>query len=318
MSSSPPSPILVDVGEGVELSVLTWNLDGAARPALLVHGLASNATLWSGVAESLAANGHPVAAVDLRGHGHSSKPDVGYDFASINSDLRSVLGRLGWVSGEPVVAGQSWGANVVLDFAAHNPDALSGLVLVDGGTIELSSNFADWPTCKEALTPPKLTGIKIGDFEEMIRSRHPDWPETGIAGSIANMEVLEDSTIRPWLSLDHHLQILRYLWEHRPSELYRLVGCPVTLIVAEDPTNARWMAGKRHGVTSAAAALANCEVRWVRGDHDLHAQFPALVAGLIEATPERSESVPPSHTLDGLAASEDGWSGQLASPGAGS
>ena len=108
MIAHPPSPIFVHVGDDVELSVLTWNLQGPKRPTLLVHGLASNATLWSGVADSLALDGHPVAAVDLRGHGRSSKPDVGYDFATINSDLLAVLGRLGWVTGEPVIAGQSW------------------------------------------------------------------------------------------------------------------------------------------------------------------------------------------------------------------
>lgn len=288
MIAHPPSPIFVHVGDDVELSVLTWNLQGPKRPTLLVHGLASNATLWSGVADSLALDGHPVAAVDLRGHGRSSKPDVGYDFATINSDLLAVLGRLGWVTGEPVIAGQSWGANVVADFSAHNPDALAGLVLVDGGTIELSARFADWPTCKAALTPPNLAGVKFPDFEEMIRSRHPDWPESGIAGTLGNMEVLEDSTIRPWLSLEHHLQILRNLWEHRPSELYRLIDCPVTLIVADDPTNTRWMTGKRQEVAVAATAIADCDVHWIPGDHDLHAQYPELVAKLIQGTPERS------------------------------
>jgi alpha-beta hydrolase superfamily lysophospholipase len=58
--------------DGARLAVRRWRADGA--PILLVHGLASNARTWDGVAEALVAAGHDVAAVDLRGHGAS--PDA--------------------------------------------------------------------------------------------------------------------------------------------------------------------------------------------------------------------------------------------------
>jgi pimeloyl-ACP methyl ester carboxylesterase len=183
-----PAPIRVPVDDGVELSVLAWSLDGPAAPVALVHGLASNARLWDGVAPELAARGHPVVALDQRGHGLSSKPSGGYDFARLSLDLLEVFSRLGW-SGEraPVVAGQSWGGNVALDLAAHHPRSLSGLVLVDGGTIELSPRFADWPTCEAALAPPPLAGTPFEDFERLVRAAHPGWPEAGIQGTLANV-----------------------------------------------------------------------------------------------------------------------------------
>ncbi|MGW7595799.1 alpha/beta hydrolase, partial [Streptomyces rubiginosohelvolus] len=43
----------------------------ASLPFLLVHGMASSARLWDEVADHLAAAGHAVYAVDLRGHGDS-------------------------------------------------------------------------------------------------------------------------------------------------------------------------------------------------------------------------------------------------------
>ena len=101
---------------GVRLHLRRW--DGEDRPFLLVHGLASNARLWDGVAAALAAAGHPVVAVDQRGHGRSAKPDSGYDLPTCAADL--VAGdrppRLG---SSPVVAGQSWGGNVVLAVGAR-------------------------------------------------------------------------------------------------------------------------------------------------------------------------------------------------------
>lgn len=276
------------VDDGVTLSVIPRHMEGELTPVLLVHGLASNARMWDAVAADLAGRGHPVLAVDQRGHGLSSKPDGGYDFATVTRDLYRLIDQVGWLDRRPMVAGQSWGGNVVLDLAVRHPQAVGALTLVDGGTIELSARFADWPTAEAALAPPPLAGTPFAQIEGWIRNAHADWPEEGIQGTLANMEVLEDGTVRPWLSRENHMKILRNLWEHRPRDLYPKVDVHVLLLMAEDPSNQRWMAGKRAEVSAAAAALADADVQWIVGDHDLHAQYPTEVAALIHgATPGR-------------------------------
>jgi pimeloyl-ACP methyl ester carboxylesterase len=274
--------VRVPTADGVSLQVLARGLDHPGTPVLLVHGLSSNARLWDGVAERLAAAGHPVAAVDQRGHGQSDKPDDGYDFATLTDDLLVVLAELGWRGAPaPWLAGQSWGANVVLEVAARHPDTTAGLVLVDGGTMELRSRFADWPTCAAALAPPPLTGTTAVSFEQLVRTYHPDWPESGIVGTLANVEFMSDGTIRPWLSRPHHMAILHHMWDHHLSARYPYIKVPVLLLPAEDAANQRWMAGKREGVDQAGAVLERSLTRWITGDHDLHAQHPDQVAELI-------------------------------------
>ncbi len=255
--------------------------DPARRPALLVHGLSSNARLWDGVAARLAAAGHPVAAVDLRGHGRSGKPDYGYDWPTLSGDLLAVIAALGWSS--PVAAGQSFGGNLVLELAARHPDALSAAVLVDGGTIELTDRFADWPTCEAALAPPVLDGTSAERFESFLRLRHEDWSDEAIAATLANVEVRPDGTIRPWLGRQHHLALLRLLWEHHPSERWAALSIPVVLVPADDPQapDGRFMAVKREEVVRAQQGLVRSTTRWIVGDHDLHAQHPDEVAALI-------------------------------------
>jgi pimeloyl-ACP methyl ester carboxylesterase len=261
-----------------DVSLAVGRLDGDGRPFLLVHGLASNARLWDGVAERLAASGHAVVAVDQRGHGHASKPDDGYDFATVVADLVALIGTLALE--RPIVAGQSWGGNVVLELAATHPDLVHAVALIDGGWIHLRDRFARWADCEAVMRPPPLAGMKRTRIEAVIRAAHPDWPESGISGALANFEVLEDGTVRPWLSLDNHLRILRALWEHEPRTRYPSVPVPVLLIPAGGRLDDDAAAAKRTNVAEALGSLPDARVRWYEppADHDLHAQHPDAIA----------------------------------------
>lgn len=261
------------VGDDVSLRLLRW---GADRPPefLLVHGLASNARMWSGVAEALHDAGHAVAAVDLRGHGESDHPDVGYSVAEVADDVAEVVDAVG--SARPVVAGQSWGGNVVLEMAVRHPDRVAGVAAVDGGDIELVRRFPDWQECAEALAPPRLEGISRAHLAGMLRDAHPDWPSVGIEGFLANFTETDEGDIEARLPLHLHMEVLRGLWEHRPSERYAGLDVPVLFLGADD--GSAFMPDKVEQMERVAASLANARVVWIQGDHDLHAHRPDVVA----------------------------------------
>ena len=79
----------VQVGD-IHLSYLEW--ERGSIPLLLLHGLADNALVWSALGEALSDRYH-IVAVDLRGHGDSSKPDDGYEFDRIIADLEALMGN---------------------------------------------------------------------------------------------------------------------------------------------------------------------------------------------------------------------------------
>jgi len=244
---------------------------------LLVHGLASNARLWDGVARSLAASGYPSAAVDLRGHGRSDKPDDGYDYATMCADLVAVMESFG--VGRIVAVGQSFGGNLVLELAARAPGLLAGVACVDGGMLDLAGRFERFEDAVAVLSPPQIAGTPASEMEAMMRSMHPDWPEEGIAGSMANFEVRPDGTVAPWLTLERHLAILRTMWGSRPRDLYARISVPVLFMPADSPGTPEWTAEKRAAVDLALAALPDATVRWFSpADHDVHAQHPEEVA----------------------------------------
>lgn len=260
----------VRVTSGVDVRVLVR--DGGARTrVLLVHGLASNARMWDGVAGLLAEAGIGSVSVDLRGHGESDRPSVGFDFATISSDLASVMDACG--PGPWLVVGQSWGGNVVLDLAGRRPD-ITALVLVDGGFIRLADEFADVEEALVALRPPDLVGVGRSEMEGRMRARFIDFPETGLAGQMANFEDMDGGRVRPRLRLESHLAIVRHLHGQDPDVLAAQIDLPVRVVAVGDP-------GSRPRVSAFAENLRRGEVTWVDGHHDIHAQRPELVADVI-------------------------------------
>lgn len=267
----------ISVRQDLQLAVRR-RVGATSPPFVLVHGLASNARLWDGVAARLCDAGHTVVAVDQRGHGRSDAPDAGYDFATVTDDLRLLVDALDLV--RPVLVGQSWGGNVVLEAAARWGDGLAGIAAVDGGTIDLQQRFPTWEACAAQLAPPAFDGITRPELERRVRRMHPDWPDDGIAGILANFAELPDGSLRPHLRRDLHMQILRALWEHEPTKRYRAIDAPVLLIPADAEDAAR-TSTTRHDVGVAADLLPRSRIRWLAGDHDLHAQQPDAVARLL-------------------------------------
>jgi pimeloyl-ACP methyl ester carboxylesterase len=251
---------------------------GQGRPVVLLHGVASSSRIWLLVGPRLGER-YRVFALDQRGHGESAKPDSGYDFASVVADAAAFIDSLGL--DRPVVAGHSWGGNVAVELAATHPDAVAGLILVDGGFMEISARpGATWERAEVEMAPPDLTHLTPQRLVEMARQWElgPIWSDEIEAALLANFEITEAGTIRPRLSRANHMQVVRALWDQRVSELCEHVTCPVLFAVAErkaEGRQAQWLEMKREGVARAQERLANCEVRWFADTiHDIPLHRP--------------------------------------------
>jgi pimeloyl-ACP methyl ester carboxylesterase len=266
-------------------------LDRSRRPVLLLHGLGSNARIWDAVAWRLVAAGHPVAAVDLPGHGRSGRPLQGFTWPALVDTVARAATSLGW-TGErrPVVAGHHLGANLAVEVAGSDPGLVAALVLVDGGAMELSGRYADRPTCEVALAPTVSEGSDGARLARMRRAIHADWPEESLAGALADLVWHADGTVGPILRPDDHLALLRLLWDQHPrAQLARLPGSGVNLIALAPGTagsGGRSTVASREELVGLSQACPSATVRWVPGDSELHAQQPDLVADVIgEADP---------------------------------
>ena len=235
-----------------------------------MHGLSSNARTWIELATALAATGASVLAVDQRSHGRSERTEDGYDFATYAADIAGLVSQ--WDRGPAVLAGQSWGGNVVVETAHLYPTGVAAVVGVDGGFITLKDRFSEWEECARALAPPRFGAITVDMVRSHLTAMHPDWSPVGIEGTLANFAVEADGSARPNLSYDDHMRILRSLFDHRPSQGLATLSMP-SLAVAARPSMAD---------ADAVEAAGFDTVVWIEGDHDLHVQQPERIARLIE------------------------------------
>ena len=190
--------------------------------------------------------------------------------------------RWGWQ--RPLIAGQSWGGNVMLALGANHPGVAQGLIFVDGGFFDVKRRAPDWDTAYEMFKPPHLAGTPRMDMLARLRQFQPEWSEAALEATLANFETLPDGTIRPWLTLDRHMAIFRAMWEQDPPSLYAKLREPVLICPAGNDRQAE----KQIMVEQAAASIPEVEVHWFPDTaHDIHVHRPVALAHLFLAWAKR-------------------------------
>src|SRR5690349_15068194 len=104
---------------GVELALFEW--PGVGQPLLFVHATSFHARCWDQVIAHLP--GRHCYALDLRGHGYSSKPEPPYPWRPFGEDVASLVQSLDLT--EVVGIGHSLGGHAVTLAAALAPDMFS-------------------------------------------------------------------------------------------------------------------------------------------------------------------------------------------------
>jgi len=268
---------------GLQFHYRDWG--GKGKPVVLLHGLASQSHIFDLVAPRLA-RGFRVVALDQRGHGESSKPEAGYNFDSVVADLLAFLDAVEFR--RAIIVGHSWGGNVALQFAATCPHRVAALVFIDGGFLDMQANpRMTWEFAEQQLAPPRLAGTPVEKFKTMIKGYLGErWSPKVQQIILDNFEILPDQTIRPHLSFEHHMKILRALWGQRPPQLYPHVQCPVLMLPARsnsiDEHERAFLASKRQNLAVARRLLAQSETIWFANTvHDVPLQRPRKLANVI-------------------------------------
>jgi pimeloyl-ACP methyl ester carboxylesterase len=122
-------PVMKKAKSGdVEINLAQW--EGPGKTILCIHGLTANCRCWDVVAASLVSE-YNVLAMELRGRGHSGKPETGYSIDNHCLDIKSIMEDLGLK--KVILLGHSLGASITLAFGSRYPELVEKIVLFDGG-----------------------------------------------------------------------------------------------------------------------------------------------------------------------------------------
>ena len=129
-------------------------------------------------------------------------------------------------------------------------------------------------------------GVTLEAFRARLRSRSIAMDDDRVEQIVlANFRTLDDGTITSRLSRDNHFKIIEALWDHKPSELYPSVECPVLVMPARQrngepsPTRRFW---REQAIARAESLLPRSKTVWMEDSiHDVPLQRPSLVASTI-------------------------------------
>jgi len=157
---------------------------GSGPELVMVHGLLSSLAFWYLHALPLLARDFRVTVYDLRGHGLTAMPRIGYTSRHLAGDLDVLLDRLEIDSIHLV--GHSYGGAVALHFALLHPDRVRSLVAADAQVPALpprppQRGTARWRAAMDTLRergydiPEDTPRVAFGFVEEL--ARQPTGPD---------------------------------------------------------------------------------------------------------------------------------------------
>ncbi|MFL5327682.1 MAG: alpha/beta fold hydrolase [Gemmataceae bacterium] len=164
---------------------LFYQQTGQGPDVVLVHAVTGNLAVWmlTGLSESLGQN-FRVTSYDLRGHGHSDVPAIGYTSADMAEDFRQLHRKLGL---RPAfLVGHSFGGVVALHTASLYPDLVAGVIVADSyfpGLREIEPNIAqaniwtDLRTTFESASVELPAEVDLSDLFRVVAKLTPGQSE---------------------------------------------------------------------------------------------------------------------------------------------
>ncbi len=197
-----------------------------------------------------------VVTYDHRGHGESTLPAGDVTYKELSDDLVRLINALGL--SKPVLIGHSMGASTVTYLAAHHPELIGGVIVVDPPWGK--ATFDDSPkTAKKQVTGWTRWVSKVKETEyaravEQCRRKNPRWSAGDCEGWVYSEKKVSLDYLRQFTS-----------GGIRWNEFVGKISCPALLVSAE------------RGIVSentariAAGAIRNLKTVRIKGaGHSIH------------------------------------------------
>ena len=200
----------------VTLHVARWPSD--APPLLLLPAMTQAWDAWLPVVPALAEH-FSVAAVDLRGHGQSDHPGMGYHLADYAADVVGLTTLLGWR--QPAVIGHSLGGSVARLAEARHPGWARRMVIED------TPPRLDRPDSRVILLARgylKMLAMPRDAVEAHFRRVNTGWSDERVRAAADASTQTARGVLETYLAHDEPLTL---------AESLAAVHCPVLLLYGD-------------------------------------------------------------------------------------
>lgn len=200
---------------------LYYEIHGSGEPVILLHGLGSSCQDWSSQTKVLQSN-YQVIAVDLRGHGQSSKPSGPYTIKALAQDIECFLDTLGIQQCH--IIGISMGGMIAFQLAVDHPDRLWSFTAINSGPHLVVDSWKMHVLIKQRLLVTQLFGMRATGWL-IMRKLFPK----------PQQQALRQSGIEKWAKNNKaaYLSAFKALINWSVEALLNNIKCPV-LILASD------------------------------------------------------------------------------------
>lgn len=98
-----------------------------------IHGVGGNSLIWKHQLQHLGQKNYELIAIDLIGHGLSTKSKISldYQFAEICSHIRTIFDR--FASNNNIVIGHSYGSSFAVKLSQEKKNLIQKVILISGG-----------------------------------------------------------------------------------------------------------------------------------------------------------------------------------------
>jgi pimeloyl-ACP methyl ester carboxylesterase len=137
---------------------------GSGPDVLLVHGVTGDLSIWF-LCEAMQRLGrtHRVTVYDLRGHGYSDAPPLGYTSADHALDLLALMDTIG--AERASLVGHSFGGVIAAHLAALAPERVQSLVLSDPyfPALRHLEDVSRWGHWQNFRAEAERAGVELSD-----------------------------------------------------------------------------------------------------------------------------------------------------------
>lgn len=202
------------------------------RPVICIPGLSANARSFDRIASRLAASGHDVVVLDLRGRGFSPAGAPGtHGWLHHAEDVLEAAAKLGFPAVDLV--GHSMGAYVAMQAAALGRDRLRRLVLIDAIG---SPDPAVVPPILAAVQRLGTTYRSAAEYLDLIHKHGTavPWDELWREHYLYDLEEVAGA-VQPRTSKAAVLEDVMYASRQNPKSLWPAVTMPALLVRSSLP-----------------------------------------------------------------------------------